>query len=317
MRRLVSSSPVLVGLLTMGLAACGQLENLKARKAFKEANQLYRTQDWRKAAAKYEETLQLAPDDPQLAAAYFYLGNSYDNLYRPTRQGEAENDAYLQKALQNYKLAAEKDQDPKMKTLALQYLVAAYGPDKLNDPASAEPIVQRMIELDPSEPANYFALAKLYEDAGRYDDAEAMLLKAKEAKPSEPAVYMQLARYYNAQGDFAKTMEALQERANREPNNPEAFQTMAAYYWEKAFRDFRLKEPEKREYIMKGIEATDKAIALKPDYMEALTYKNILLRMQANIEKDPQRQKQLLDEADVLRAKAIELQKKKTAGLGT
>jgi hypothetical protein len=128
---------------------------------------------------------------------------------------------------------------------------------------------------------------------------------------------MQLARYYNTQGDFAKTMEALQERANREPNNPEAFQTMAAYYWEKAFRDFRLKEPEKRDYILKGIEATDKAISLKPDYMEALTYKNILLRMQANIEKDPKRQKELLDEADVLRAKAIELQKKKTAGMGT
>ena len=47
-----------------------------------------------------------------------------------------------------------------------------------------------MIQLDPSEPSNYFALAKIYEDAGAYDEAEEMLHRAKEAKPSDPAVYM-------------------------------------------------------------------------------------------------------------------------------
>ena len=66
--------------------------------------------------------------------AYFFLANSYDNLYKPARKGEAENDALLTKAIENYKLAAEKETDPKMKKLSLDYLVAAYGPDKLDDP---------------------------------------------------------------------------------------------------------------------------------------------------------------------------------------
>ena len=44
--------------------------------------------------------------------------------------------------------------------------MAAYGPDKLDDPVKAEPVVIRLIQLDPGEPANYFQLAKLYEDAG-------------------------------------------------------------------------------------------------------------------------------------------------------
>jgi len=57
----------------------------------------------------------------------------------------------------------------------------------------------------------------------------------------------------------------------------------------------------------------DKALGLNPEYMEAMTYKNILLRMQANTEKDPAKQKQLLDEADKLRNKAMELQKKKAS----
>ena len=61
--------------------------------------------------------------------------------------------------------------------------MAAYGADKLNDPAKAEPVVQKMIQLEPGEPANYFALAKIYEDAGAYDEAEKILQAAKQAKP--------------------------------------------------------------------------------------------------------------------------------------
>lgn len=299
--------------LGVSLAACGQVQSLKAKKHFKDANALYQQQEYRKAAAEYEAALAA---DPTLTAAYFYLGNSYDQLYKPARQGEPENDAYLHKAVENYKKAIEREQDPKMKKLALQYLVEAYSPEKLNDPAQAEPLIQNMINLDPSDVTNYFALAKLYEDGGRYEDAEKALLMAKEKRPKDPSVFMQLARFYNDQGEFDKTMEALYQRAEVEPNNPEAFHTIATYFWDKSYRDKALKDPQKREYVMKGIEATDKALALKPDYMEALVYKNLLLRLQANLEKDPAKQQALLKEADALRDKANEIRKQKAAGTG-
>ena len=117
--------------------------------------------------------------------AYFFLANSYDNLYKPARKGEAENDAFLTKAIENYKMRPKRDTNPKMKNLALDYLVYAYGPDKLNDPTQAEPIVQKKIQLDPSETTNYFMLAKIYEDNGNLDQAEAMYKKAKEMKPKD------------------------------------------------------------------------------------------------------------------------------------
>ena len=44
-----------------------------------------------------------------MTVAYFYLANSYDNLYKPSRRGEAENDLYLERAVENYKLAAERE----------------------------------------------------------------------------------------------------------------------------------------------------------------------------------------------------------------
>lgn len=295
------------------MGACGQVANLKARKSFKEANVLYQGQDYRKAAEKYEEALKA---DSSLTQAYFFLGNSYDNQFKPARRGEAENDGFLTKAIENYKLAAERDTDPKLKKLALEYLVAAYGPDKLNDPSQAEPMVQRMIEIDPSDPTNYFALAKIYEDAGNYEQAEAILQKAKEARPNDSAVYMQLAGYYNRQGEFDKTIEALEQRAAKEPNNPEAHYTIASYYWDKAYRDFRLKDPEKKEFVQKGIKSVDRALQIKPDYLEAVVYKGLLLRLQANVEKDVGKQKELLREAEALQVRAKELQKKKAAGVG-
>jgi len=119
-----------------------------------------------------------------------------------------------------------------------------------------------------------------------------------------------------AQGQFDKTIEALTERSRREPNNPEAFYFIGTFFWEKAYRDFTLKESQKREYVAKGMEAIDKAMALKPDYMEAITYKNLLLRSQALLEKDPKVQQALLKEADQFRDRATQLQKKKVAGVG-
>lgn len=296
----------------LSLIACGQVGKLQGKKAFKEANSFYQQQDYKKAAEKYEEAIAA---DPDLTVAFFYLGNSYDNLYKPSRRGEPANDEFLNKAIENYKVAADKEQDPKMRRLALEYLVAAYGPDKINDPTQAEPIVQKMIELDPQETLNYFALSKIHEDAGDYESAEATLMKAKEAKPNDPNVFMQIAGFYNRQEEFDKTIDALNQRAVLEPNNPEAFYTISTYYWDKAYRDFRLKDQEKKDFVTKGIEAVDKALALKSDYMEALTYKNLLLRLQANLEKDPAKQQALIKEADKLRDLAIELKKKKVAGM--
>ena len=320
MRSLSGASLACVAMLTVGslTAGCAKVGEIKAKKAFKAANQAYQAQDYKKSAESYEEAVAA---DPNLDAAYFFLGNSYDNLYKPSKKGDPANDQLMEKAVNNYQKAAEKlsasakPDDKKLGTLSLQYLVAAYGPDKLNDPAKAEPVVQRMIQLEPGEPSNYFALAKIYEDAGAYEEAEKVLQQAKEAKPTDPAVYMTLAGYYNRQGQFEKTIEALEERAAKEPNNPEAFYTIATYYWDEAYRDFKLKESEKREFVGKGVEAVDHALQIKPDYMEALVYKNLLLRLQANLEKDPAKQQQLIKDADKLRDKAQELRKQKAAGV--
>ena len=130
----------------------------------------------------------------------------------------------------------------------------------MNDPSQAEPLLNEMIKIEPTEAANYVMLSKMYEDAGQYDEAEQTLVRAREASPNDTNVYQQLASYYNRQGEFEKTIAALNERAAKEPNNPDGYYTIATYYWEKAYRDFRLKTEDKLNYIKEGVAAADKAL---------------------------------------------------------
>jgi len=226
------TASVAIAVLAIGLSAatagCGKysFNNLKAMKAFKEANDHYRASRWREAADRYEAVIASKPNTeaaPDFLAAYFFLGNSYDNLWKPARKGEPENDAFMTKAIENYTKAAELSKDALIKRRAMEYIVAAYAPDKLNDPSQAEPIVQKMIQMDPNEPTAYFQLSKIYEDAGRYEEAEAALLKARDARPTDPTVWSSVAGYYNRQGEFEKTMEAFGKAAELDPNNPQGY----------------------------------------------------------------------------------------------
>jgi tetratricopeptide (TPR) repeat protein len=119
-----ASTMALVLGLSMAAAGCGKYSvgTLKAIKAFKDGNVAYAQKDWKKAVEKYEVVVEHEDsftDIPQLATAYFFLGNSYDQLYKPAKQGDATNDAYIQKAIDNYRKAADKNADKQWKKSSL------------------------------------------------------------------------------------------------------------------------------------------------------------------------------------------------------
>ena len=227
-------------------AGCGKysLGILKAMKAFKDANDHYRGQDWKEAAEQYEAGRCRARhrSDPDFRASISSSATATTTCTsRPA--GRAGERRLHQKAIENYTKAAEHDHATRASSkLALQYLVAAYGPDKLNDPAQAEPIVQQMIAARPERARPTTSRSsKIYEDAGRYDEAEQALLKASDVKPNDPAVYTTLSGYYNRQGDFEKTIEALEQgRRARARTIPRATTSIATFYWDKVRKDFRL-----------------------------------------------------------------------------
>lgn len=299
--------PALVVALVIPLVSCGFFDQLSAMRTFKEANTLYQRGDYEGAIEEYGHVIDVVEADPEsdlsqvMTVAYFFLANSYDSLYTPAFRGQAENDQLLETAIEYYQVAAERIPDAHYRTLSMQYLAAAYAPDKMNDPTNRALLLQDMIQLDPGNPENYLALAQLFEESGLFEQAETIYLDVREMQQEDPTIHLQLAGFYNRSGDFDKTIEALRERARIEPDNPEAYYTISTFFWEKAFRDFRITQDQKAEYVLEGLAAADQAIELNDRYVDALVYKGILLRMQANLSDDVEEQDALIAQADELR----------------
>ncbi len=186
-------------------------------------------------------------------------------------------------------------------------------PAPSTESASREAELSKRIAQTPNGVTAYIELSKLLEDRGAYVEAETTLARGRQANPKDKKIVMALSGFYNRQGEFEKTVETLEAAEQLDPTDHTAPQLTATFYWEKAYKDQRLLPADKLRYVMSGIAATDRALALKPDYMEALTYKNLLLRLQANLETDPVRKQQLIAEADALRNRAIELNKMRNA----
>ena len=91
MRKFSSQSMVLALVASLGVtvAGCGQVAMIQARMALKDGHTAYQQQDYRGAVEAYEKAIVA---DPTQTEAFFYLGNSYDNQFRPTRRGEPAND---------------------------------------------------------------------------------------------------------------------------------------------------------------------------------------------------------------------------------
>jgi tetratricopeptide (TPR) repeat protein len=132
--------------------------------AFTEANTMYARQEYARAAELYEAVTAADPANTSgiSGQAYFFLANSYDNLTTANRRNDPANERLLENAAANYQHALEILQrsipiEAKLSRLALEYLVHAYGSDKLNDPAKAEELILQMIQRDPTEISNYFS----------------------------------------------------------------------------------------------------------------------------------------------------------------
>src|SRR5262252_6156577 len=92
----------LVVALGVATAGCGKysISNIRSLKAFKDSVELYQSAKYAEAADGFESSIHFNPD---FGFSYFYLGNCYDKLYKPAKKGEADNDANLPKAVENYR----------------------------------------------------------------------------------------------------------------------------------------------------------------------------------------------------------------------
>lgn len=313
----------LFALMMTSLTGCGVADKwnmLKSRRAFKQANQAYGTKQYPQAIEFYNQTLEIDPNpDPRvLVTTYFYRGSSNHLQYKPYTLDDPENEAFLDAGIEDYEEALESSREhaaehemlAPYERYAMEQLAAIYR-DNRKDFQKAEFYFKGLIELEPDIPERYYALADLYE---RFDDPEEMPLleqvieaykKPVEMSPDDALGYRQVANLLNKYGKFEETMDWLGKARDVNVDDPEGYYLIAVHYWDKVYRDPDLGSGDKSDYIDLGIAQLDRSLEINDEYVDALIYKNLLLREKAKI--NPRDKEALTAEANELRDRAMEL----------
>jgi len=305
--------PALAALLSL-LTGVG-CHTVQARAAFKDGNRFYKEENWRRAIEQYERALS---HDPDFAEAHFYLASSQQALYRPGKEGD-ENKARLDQAIEHYTKAVENNKNntpnlQKVRQNALASLTSIYSEAPYTDYQKALAYAQELVKDHPDDAKNLYAIANLYEKFGKIQEAEDTYKKVADLNAKDSKACGALAAFYNkplweGRSKFEQAIATLERCASLAPEDAGGYQKIASFYWDKAYRDPLLTDDLKDQYADKGLENVDKALKIKPDYIEGLIYKNLLLRVKAMATTNPRAAQTYLDEANMLRDQATELKK--------
>jgi TonB family protein len=176
-------------------------------------------------------------------------------------------------------------------------------PNQARPATETEKQLQATVAATPQDQRAAQELAKLQEGRGALADAEATLRRSAQASPTESARWQALAAFYTRAGQFERAIETLEGVAQRDASSASASHLVATLYFAK-LSDPALSRDDRMSYVQRGLAAETRALAAQPDFFEALVYKGLLLRAQAENEPDAARRAALIAEADDLRLRA-------------
>jgi len=157
----------------------------------------------------------------------------------------------------------------------------------------------------------------LLTSAGDNDKAIAFLEKKIQKAPTDKDLMSQLATLQAKAGNFEEALKWYEKIAEQDPKTKTNWYTVAVLCWERSNKAGMTISPEERTTIIQhGIDSIDKALAIDPEYTEAIAYKNLLYREKADAlhlaGKDKEAQ-EAFAESLRLRDQAMQLMLKKKA----
>jgi tetratricopeptide (TPR) repeat protein len=269
------------------LVVCGALvvapgcENLKIRMSMVKGNKAYKAQKYDEAIVEYKNILAM---DPEHFMANYLVAISNLAQYHPGSTHPRD----VQYA--NESIAAFE------KTL------------KLTPPGTADE------QKGWREKLQKYYLSLLV-SAQQEDKAIAYLEEQRLREPNNVVIIQQLATHY-ARRDFDKALAAFEKVAELEPTK-EHWYTVGVVCWERSYKGAEMVSNEDRTQLVdKGLAALNKALAIDPQYFEALSYVNLLNRELAKVyaaQQNLEGYTKALQTADEYMKKALEARKRKQA----
>ena len=251
---------------------------LREQGYMKKAAELYNAQKYEEAIAQYDQVIKL---DAKHWEANYRRATAYLALYHPGSEHPKDKE-YAEKGL-----------------AAFEQTLACTPPD-------AETL----------EKTEKFYLSFL-DSTGDKDKATAYLEKSLASRPNDLALVNQIATMYMKKGDFTKALDYFEKRANMDPSNKEAWYTLGVNCWARSYHGGLAVSQEEREQVVdKGIQALEKALAIDPNYFDALSYINLIYREKAKalatVGKNAEAG-QAIAKADEYQKRAIDIRKAQSA----
>lgn len=295
------------------VVGCGPIQ---AKMAFKDGNKFYKEENFKLAVEEYEKVVKL---EPKLPEGHFYLASSHQALFRPGKE-TAENADHLKIAIEEYRKTLELLQSPQtesekmLRRNTLGALTAIFSDDPHKDYELALGYAEQLLSEAPTDPKNLFAMANLYEKFGKIAEAEQTYNTAAENNAQDVKACGALAAFYNkplweGKSKFDDAIAELNRCASLAPDDPTGYYKVSTFFWDKAFRDPMLSDQQKDDYADQGLAAVDKALSLKPDYVDALVYKGLLYRVKALVTTNLRERQRFVEEAQMLQKRALDLKK--------
>jgi tetratricopeptide (TPR) repeat protein len=308
----------LVSFILISFSGCDQLKisNLQANKHFKTANRFFNEEKYKKAIVEYEAALAL---NPNLKAAFYYLGSSYVSVYKPGDDSEKNKEignkasAYLQKAL---------ELNPNNKDI-----IQSLGDinDKMRNFEQAEKYYLEIQKFTPNDPVSYYNLAGFYNNNGRYDKAIEMYEKRIALDPSNPEGYLYLAGFFQDKRKWDDAIKNHEIRIQKISENTsidekekaeilaDAYYRLGVVCWNKSYQTPAdvMGPVERLQVVQKGFDALNKSTELSPNFPDPWAYMNLLYKQKTIAE--PLKKDVYDKEAEKMVAKFQELRKRKLA----
>jgi tetratricopeptide (TPR) repeat protein len=179
--------------------------------------------------------------------------------------------------------------------------------------------LKQYVDAYPEDRKAREVLLSMYLATERYDDAVGFYQTMLKEDPKDTKAMGSMASIYFKRGDFDQGVEWLNRRIEVEPPEvrPEVYHLIGAQAWDRSYNYPEIDPVTRARIVDQGLEALNKAVELKPDYFEAISYINLLYREKAKMEIDPVKQQEYLATADRYRAQAMELRKKALAAQTT
>ena len=153
-------------------------------------------------------------------------------------------------------------------------------------------------------------LVSMYLNTERFDDAIAFYQNEfLKRNPKDSKAMNSLAMLYFKKGDFDNGVLWLKKRLEIEGNNPEVYYLIGVQAWDRSYNFPDLDPALRSKIVDDGLQSLNKAVELKPDYFEAVSYINLLYREKAKMETDPAKKQEYTDTANKYLAQALEMRK--------